>query len=246
MTHRRNRAALAALLFGPALACSSSSAPPPRIAAAPPPPAAAEVRPPPPPAAPAHDYPETRRQDVVAKLHGVDVHDPYRWLEDPTAPEVADWMKAQDTYARSHLAKLPGRDALAARLTEVFYFDALGPPQHRGDRYFFSHKHKDQEKAVIYWKQGERGADKVLLDPNTWSTDGSAGLRGWWPSWDGRYVAYNRNEHNADEATMHIVDVTSGKPLAEAIPGTKYGGASWTPDGRGFYYVRLPPSDTVS
>ncbi|MBC7977105.1 MAG: S9 family peptidase, partial [Myxococcales bacterium] len=197
-------------------------------------------------AAPARDYPASRREDVVTKLHGVDVHDPYRWLEDPDKPEVAAWMKAQDAYTRSHLARIPGRDALAARLAEVFYFDSTSAPLHRGDRYFFTRKHKDKEKAILYSKQGERGADKLLIDPATWSTDGSASLKGWWPSDNGRYLAFNKSEHNADEATMSILDVATGKLLADTLPGTKYGEASWTPDNRGFYYVWVPaPSAQV-
>jgi prolyl oligopeptidase len=193
------------------------------------------------------DYPLTRRDDVVETIHGVAVHDPYRWLEDSTKPEVGDWMKAQDGYARAHLAKLPARDALAARFAEVFYYDEIDAPEHRGDRFFYARKHKDKEKAIVHWKAGERGAEKVLLDPNAWSADGSAGLRGWWPSWDGRYVAFNRNEHNADETTLAVIEVASGKLLPDTIEGTKYGAASWAADGRGFYYAWVPPaSDQIS
>jgi prolyl oligopeptidase len=195
---------------------------------------------------PHKDFPATRRDDVVETIHGVEVHDPYRWLEDPSKPEVQAWMKAQDDYARAHLAQLPGRDALAKRLGEVFYFDAVSAPRHRGGRFFYSRKHKDKEKSIVYWKQGEKGAEQVLLDPNTWSTDGSSGLKGWWPSWDGRTVAYGRSEHNADETTMYFLDVASGKPLADVIPGTRFTEASWTPDGKGIYYTYTPPaSDTV-
>jgi len=241
--HHPPRVALA--LIASALGCSSAPTPP---TSAPAPVVAAPApvsEPPAPPAA--RDYPASRRDDVVAKLHGVDVHDPYRWLEDPTKPEVAAWMTAQDGYARAHLAKLPGRDALAARLAQVFYFDQTGAPTHRGDRYFFNRKRKDQEKAKVYVQQGERGADKLLIDPETWSSDGSASLKGWWPSDDGRYVAYNKSEHNADEATMSVLDVTTGKLLKDTLPGTKYGEAAWTPDNRGFYYVFVPaPSDQVS
>ncbi|HSR99942.1 MAG TPA: hypothetical protein VLM79_22965, partial [Kofleriaceae bacterium] len=232
------------------LAACGGGAPPPQPPTLPAE-AAHDTPAPAPPAAPARDYPASRRADVAETLHGVEIHDPYRWLEDATQPEVQAWMKAQDAYAREHLAKLPGRDALAARLAEVFYFDALGPPTHRGDRYFFTHKHKEQEKAILYWKQGgaarggaargDTGADKVLLDPNQWSSDGSSSLKGWWPSSDGRYLAYNKSEHNADETTMSVIEVATGKPLKETLPGTKYGGASWTPDGRGFYYEYVPP-----
>jgi prolyl oligopeptidase len=195
---------------------------------------------------PVKDYPATRRDDVVDTIHGVAVHDPYRWLEDPSKPEVQDWMKAEDAYTRERLAKLPLRDALAARFAEVFYYDAVTAPVHRADRFFYTRKHKDREKAIVYWKQGERGAEHVLLDPNTWSADGSSGLKGWRPSWDGRHVAYNKSEHNADETTMYVIDVAKGTLLKDTIPGTKYGAASWTPDGRGFYYIWVPaPSAEV-
>ncbi len=241
---------LPACLLVVAVACGGPSKPAPLPVE---PPAAMKPVEPPPPVpppsvtpGPTKDYPATRRDDVVDNLHGVEVRDPYRWLEDPSKPEVLDWMKAEDAYARERLAKLPGRDALAARLTEVFYYDAVSAPVHRKGRYFFTRKHKDKEKTIVYWKQGEKGAEKVLLDPNGWSADGSSGLKGWWPSWDGRYVAYNRAEHNADETTLYVLDVTTGKLLADTIPGTKYGGASWTPDNHGFYYIWVPePSDTV-
>jgi prolyl oligopeptidase len=132
-------------------------------------------------------------------------------------------------------------------MRQLLYFDAIGAPVHRAGRYFFSRKHADKEKTIVYWKQGQAGEERVLLDPNTWSDDGSAGLKGWWPSWDGRYVAYTRSEHNSDESVMYVIDVERGEILPDVIPGTKYAGASWTPDSRGFYYTWLPePSAEIS
>jgi prolyl oligopeptidase len=240
-------AACAALTGGLEIGCSGGNSPPPVRTAGSAPAVAAPAEPPrSPPAAPRRDYPATRRDEVVDQLGGVTVRDPYRWLEDPSRAEVADWKAAQDTYTRARLAKLPGRDALAARFAEVFYFDAIDAPEHHGGRYFFTRKHKDKEKATVYWKQGERGNEQVLLDPNTWSADGSAGLKGWWPSSDGRHVAFNKSEHNADETTMGVLEVATGKLLAETIAGTKYGPASWAADSRGFYYIWVPaPSDQV-
>ncbi len=190
------------------------------------------------PAAPS--YPPSRREDVSEVLHGVRLTDPYRWLEQEKAPEVQAWMDAQDQHARRELAALPEREAMEKRLTELFYFDAISAPAHYKGRYFYTRKHADKEKTVVYWRAGEKGAEQVLFDPNTWSTDGTKGLGGWWPSWDGRYIAYNVKENNADEAVMHIFDLTTGKDLPETIAGTKYSGASWTPDGKGFYYTWVP------
>jgi prolyl oligopeptidase len=192
-----------------------------------------------------HPWPDTRRDDVTDILHGVEVADPYRWLEDETVPEVQAWMDAQDDYARDELARLPGRDALVARLKELFYFDSIGAPIHRAGRYFFTRKHADKEKTIVYWKQGEDGEPQVLFDPNTWSADGSKGLGGWWPSWDGKLVAYNVKENNADESVMHVIDVATGVDRVDVIPGTKYAMASWTPDNRAFYYTWVPPVGTV-
>lgn len=190
---------------------------------------------------PKHPWPETRKESIVETIHGKQVADPYRWLEDEKSPEVQAWMKAQDDFTRAELAKLPGRAELAQRLRELFYYDAISAPTHKKGRYFYTRKHADKEKTVVYWKQGEKGAEKVLFDPNTWSADGTKGLGGWWPSYDGRYVAYAVKENNSDETTTKIFDVSAGKDLPDTLTGTKYSGASWTPDGKGFYYTYVPP-----
>ncbi len=191
--------------------------------------------------APGPAYPPTRTTPTSEVLHGVTVRDPYRWLEDEKSPEVQAWMNAEDAFARKELAALPGRGALEARLKELLYVDSLGAPIHRGTRYFYSRRHASQEKSVVYWKEGMDGAEKVLLDPNAWSTDGSAGLGAWSVSWDGKSVAYGKKVNNSDEATLHVMDVATGKVSdVDVIEGAKYANASWTPDGSAFYYTKLP------
>jgi prolyl oligopeptidase len=186
-------------------------------------------------------YPQSRTVDVTDVLHGVPVTDPYRWLEDATSPEVKAWMKAQDDLARQRLASLPGRDGLAARLKELLYIDSVSAPQHRGSRYFFTRRHSNKEKSVVYWREGADGAEKVLFDPNTWSADGSASLGGWQVAWDGTRVAYQKKINNSDEATLYVMDVATGVDSdVDVIAGAKYAGASWTPDGKAFYYTWLP------
>jgi prolyl oligopeptidase len=193
------------------------------------------------PAQHSHPWPTTRVATVTDTLHGQTIHDPYRWLEDETSSEVQAWMTAQDGYARGVLARSPHREDWVARLKQVFYFDAISAPVHRGGRYFYSRKHVDKEKMIAYWKQGEAGAEQVLFDPNQWSTDGSKGLGVTSASWDGRYVAYGVKEHNSDEAVIHVHDVAAGKDLPDTIEGGKYAMPSWTPDNHGFYYTWVPP-----
>jgi prolyl oligopeptidase len=237
------------------LACAASDqgAGPPLSATAPAPvavqsaaPPASAARQPGEPGAGGLIYPATRKGGGAEVLHGVAVPDPYRWLEDEKSPEVKAWMAAQDQLARAELAKLPGRDAIAARLRELFYVDALGVPHHYGNRYFYSRRHADKEKAIVYWKEGKKGQDKVLLDPNTWSADGSSSLGGWSVSWDGKTVAYTMKKNNSDEATMYVIDVASGKQsTVDVIEGAKYAHAAWTPSGDGFYYTLLPTDKAI-
>jgi prolyl oligopeptidase len=191
-------------------------------------------------------YPPTRTEDIVDAIGEHAVRDPYRWLEDEAAPEVVAWMDAQDARARAELRALPERAGIAARLRELFYFDAIGAPAHHGGRYFFSRKHADREKTIVYWKQGADGEPRVLFDPNAWSADGSTGLGGWWPTYDGTRVAYAVKENNSDETVTRVLDVTTGTDLPDVLAGTKYSGASWTPDGRGFYYTYVPPIDLTA
>ncbi len=207
------------------------------------------------PAAPAADavvtpppapWPATRKVDVVDTLGDLTVPDPYRWLEDEKSAEVQGWMGAQDDYARGVLRGLPGRDALAARFKELYYVDAVGTPTLRGNRYFYMRTHADKEKAVLYWREGSDGPEKVLLDPNTWSTDGTVSLGDWAPSWDGKRVAYAQRPNAADEAVLHVIDVDTGAvSTTDVIEGAKYADADWTADGKGFYYEWLPTDPSI-
>jgi prolyl oligopeptidase len=184
---------------------------------------------------------KTRADDIVETIHGKTVRDPYRWLEDEKSPEVQRWMNDQDAETRAALAKSPVREQIAKRVTQLFYYDAVGAPIRHGEREFYTRKHRDKEKTVAYWKD-DRG-DHVLFDPNTWGEELS--LHGWWPSYDGTRVAYTISEHNSDETVMHVIDVATGDKLPDVIEGTKYASASWTPDGSGFYYTWVPPVGAV-
>jgi prolyl oligopeptidase len=187
------------------------------------------------------------RQDVADEIHGVNVPDPYRWLEDPTQDDVQKWMKANDDMTRTALSQLPQRQALHARFTELFYLDSISSPTKRGKRYFYTRRHKDKEKSIVYWKEGEKGEEKVLLDPHLMSADGTTSLGGWYPTYDGKNVAYKLKANNADESVMYLRNVQTGEDSkVDVIEGVKYSGASWTPKGDGFYYTYLPKGPDIS
>ncbi len=189
---------------------------------------------------------ETRRDAIVETLHGVEVADPYRWLEDAESTEVKAWMAAHDARARAHLSGLPGRDALSARLSALHYVDELTVPVTRGDRSFFTRRAPDVEKPILFVRDGT-GAPRPLVDPNTLTEGGDpVSLGVYVPSPDGRRLAFALRPNNADEATLYVMDVDTGaRSEVDVIPGAKYAEPSWLPDGRGFVYVWLPTDASI-
>ena len=185
-------------------------------------------------------YPPSRIEPIKDTLFGVEVADPYRWLEDVKSPDVQAWMKVQDEMTRAELGKFAGRDALEARLKQLLYVDATNLPTRHGKRYFYSRNHADREKAIYYWREGLDGKEQVLLDPNRMSTDGSVSIGFVKPSWDGKRVAYSIKRNNSDESTLKVLDLDTGKESDE-IDGAKYADPQWTPKNDGFYYAYLPP-----
>ncbi len=191
-------------------------------------------------------FPASRVEATGETLHGQRVEDPFRWLEDEKSPEVQAWMKAQDDFTRAALARLPGREALRQRYAELYYLDSVSAPIQRGGRYFYFRTHKDREKAILYWKEGPDGAEKVLLDPNLWTKDNTVSLGVWVPSWDGKRVVFAQKPNAADEAVLHVVEVATGHwSNVDVIAGAKYAHPSWTPDGKAFYYEWLPSDPAI-
>ncbi len=198
------------------------------------------------PALAPHHPPQTPSETKTETLFGQAVSDPYRWLEDGTKPEVRAWADQQDRVARQRLDGLPGRGDLVRRLRELVYVDAISAPIQRGDRLFYTRRSAEQEKAVIYWKHGEKGTERVLLDPHQLSQDGSVSLGVWAVSLSGKKVAYARRINNADAATLYVRDVDTGEDSqADVIPGARYASPQWLPDDSGFYYTYLPDDPAV-
>jgi prolyl oligopeptidase len=183
--------------------------------------------------------------DHVDVYHGTRVADPYRWLEEDvrTSEEVAEWVAAQNAVARAHLDALPMREAIHKRLTELWNYDRYSTPTERGGRYFFTKNDGLQNQSVFYVADPLDAEPRVLLDPNTWSDDGTVALSGTSISDDGRYVAYGVQDAGSDWRTWHVLEVATGRKLGDEVHWTKAGGVSWTPDGRGFFYSRYPEPD---
>ncbi len=167
--------------------------------------------------------------------------DPFLWLEDGKSARTQEWTAKEAASARAWLDALPARPALKARLSELLYIPAVGVPVKAGGRYFYARKEAGREKSVEVVKEG--GKERVLLDPETLSADGSTSIGAWEPNDNGTQVAYTLHHNNSDEATLYLLDVATGQTSkTEVIEGAKYASPSWKPDGSGFYYTWVPPA----
>jgi len=194
------------------------------------------------PPAPTH-YPPTRRLDLIETKFGVPVADPYRWLENDvrTDSHVQAWVRAENDTTFRYLRTLPGRDALRARMAQLFDYERYGTPRRAGTRYFYTRNAGLQNQSPLYVREGLHGAERLLLDPNGFAQDGATALAEWLPSDDGRYMLYSVQDGGTDWRILRVVDVDTGRTLDDRIEWVKYSALSWNGDSSGFYYSRFPP-----
>ncbi len=155
-----------------------------------------------------------------------------------SSPEVADWVAAENKITFGYLQSIPQRDRIRKRLTEIWNFPQYASPFTKGGRYFYWKNDGLQNQAAVYVMNSLGRPPRVLIDPNTWSKDGTIALGGLEVSDDGRHAAYCRAEAGSDWSTWHVLEVDSGKPLPDELRWTKFTHAAWTKDGRGFFYSR--------
>jgi prolyl oligopeptidase len=187
------------------------------------------------------EYPTTKALDLVEEIHGQKVPDPYRWLEDDvrTSSDVRAWVEAQNKVTFGYLAAIPGREALGRRLTELWNYERYSPPGVKAGRYYYFKNDGLQNQSVLYVAETLDGAPRIVLDPNTWSKDGTVALAGLAASDDGRYLAYARSGAGSDWQDWYVRDLSTGQDLDDRLRWTKFTNAAWTADGKGFFYCRF-------
>jgi prolyl oligopeptidase len=199
----------------------------------------------------AASYPDASREDISDDLHGQLVADPYRWLEDAGSEATRAWLAAQDElYAAA--AALPGRERLAARLSELLGAGLVTPPAWRGERQFFLRRAAGQEHAVLYTSTGSDpspAGERVLIDPTAIDPSGTTTLDSWQPDLEGRLLAYQLSEGGQEESVLRVLDVATGQDVDGPIDRCRYTEIAWLPGGKAFYYARrlapgqVPPGE---
>ena len=191
--------------------------------------------------------PPSRREQRVEHLHGHEVADPYRWLEDNRAAEVAAWARAQRDATRHHLDALPWRQPMRQRLARLWDHERRGAPRRRGDWWLQQRHHglRDQPVLLVAPADGRRlppdDAWRVLLDPNELADDGTTALVDTATTEDGALLAYAISQAGSDWMTWRVRDVATGQDLPDEVPWAKFASAAWLPDGSGFLYGAYDP-----
>ncbi|TDR43130.1 prolyl oligopeptidase [Tahibacter aquaticus] len=187
---------------------------------------------------PSLTYPASKKVSQVDTYHDQQIADPYRWLEDIDSADTAAWVKAQNDVTTAYLARIPGRERIAARLTEIWNFNRWSAPSREGKQWFWSKNDGLQNQAVLYAGDKPDSDGRVLLDPNSLSTDGTVALKDTAFSADGKYMAYGLSSGGSDWEEWRVLDVASGKPTEDVLKWVKFSAVDWSRDGKGFWYSR--------
>jgi prolyl oligopeptidase len=189
-------------------------------------------------------YPPARRLDLVERLHGFEVADPYRWLEDAGSAETEAWSRAQDELLAGWLDDRPGREAVRGRLERLLGAGLVTVPELRGELAFFERRRGDQQHPVLLVREPD-GTERPLVDPSALADDDTVTLDGWVPSQEGERLAYFLSRGGDEEATLWVLDVATGEPVEGPIDRTRYCPLAWLPGGKAYYYGRRLPAEAV-
>ncbi len=190
-------------------------------------------------------YPVTKKGTISENYHGTNLADPYRWLEDDNSEETKAWVAAENMVTFDYLNKIPFRDKVKARLSEMWNYPRIGSPSKEGSWYYFSKNDGLQNQSILYRQKGLTGEAEVFIDPNKLSADGTAALGGTVFSKSSKYLAYLVAQSGSDWQEIYVMDVATKKLLNDKIQWVKFSGASWKGD-EGFYYSRYPEPDEKS
>ena len=183
-------------------------------------------------------YPKAKTVDQVDDYHGVEVPDPYRWLEDTDSADTKAWVEEENKVTFGYLEKIPYRGGIRDRMTKLWNFERFYVPEQEGGRYFYEHNNGLQNQNVLLMAESRDAEPRTLLDPNTLSADGTVALSGTAITDDGKLLAYGTATSGSDWMEWHVRDVSTGKDLPDLIKWVKFSGASWSKDGKGFFYSR--------
>jgi prolyl oligopeptidase len=189
--------------------------------------------------------PVAQPRPVADYFHGTRVIDNYRWLEKADSPETQKWVAEENAYTRALLDPLPGRAGIQKRLTELLSIGNVTAPVIAGKHYFYTRREGLQNQPVLYVRDSLNGPDRVLVDANSLSSDGTIALDWFEASDTGKYVAYGTSPSGSEMSTLHVIETKTGTILPDTIERTRAASIAWLHDTSGFYYTRYPNKGDV-
>lgn len=181
------------------------------------------------------NYPETKQENVSDNYFGTEIADPYRWLENDTSAATAAWVKSQQDFTEKYLEQIPYRQKIKERLEEIWNYPKYSKPTKEGDFYVFFKNDGLQNQAVLYIQKGLNGKEEILLDPNTFSKDGTVALQNVRFSTNQKYLGYSVSASGSDWQEIYVMDMKTRKLTKDKISHVKFTGIAWVGD-EGFYY----------
>ncbi len=180
------------------------------------------------------NYPDSKKENVIDTYFGVEVAEPYRWLENDTSKATSEWVKAQNIVTNEYLSNIPFRNELKKRLTELTNYARISTPFKKNGKYFYFKNNGLQNQSALYCQKDLTSEPELLLDPNLFSTDGTVALANIALSKDGKYLGYSIARNGSDWNEIFVLDVETKKILADHIMWSKSSQIAW--QGSGFYY----------
>jgi prolyl oligopeptidase len=187
-------------------------------------------------------YPPTQCVDIIEEHFGQAIPDPYRWLENDARndKDVAAWVEAQIKLTNAYLATLPGREIFKERLRQLQNYERFSIPVKKGSRFFYTRNAGLENQPILYVRESVDGEGRVLIDPKTWAKDGAIALAQWSASDVGTRLAYAEQDGGTDWRTIRVLNVDTGKVLADEVKWARFTAIAWAKDGSGFFYSRFP------
>ena len=185
-------------------------------------------------------YPKARKGDVIEEYHSIKVTDPYRWLEDPYSEETKQWVKAENKITDDFLNNINEREKIRERLTTLWDYPKRSIPFHKNNKFYLMKNNGLQNQSVLYVQDSLADKPRILLNPNTWSEEGTSHLGNWEPSKDGKYLAFTISEKGSDWQHIKIMNIETSEELSEVIHWCKFTSLEWNKESSGFFYGRYP------
>lgn len=189
-------------------------------------------------------YPVTERKEVVETLHGKEIKDPYRWLENYEDQKVIDWLDKQNQFTKEKIEKIPNYKKVLEKIKDYLSLGTISVPKEKKGLIFFQ-KATTESQPILYVQKGKTGEPKILVNPNELSKENPVALDWYFVSPTAKFIAYGLSNNGDEWSLLHIKNVETGEILEDKIPRTRFCSFAWLPDESGFYYTRYPEPGTV-